>query len=64
MHVLVARVVVELEADLVAVELDRPVDVADREYDDFEGQLLHLRVVLPGLIHAAPSYSHHNWHCF
>ena len=30
------RVVVELEADLVAVERDRAVDVADGQYDDFE----------------------------
>ena len=36
-HVLVAGVVVERETDLVAVERDRPVDVADREQNDLEG---------------------------
>src|SRR5436190_6098932 len=36
-HVLVLRVVVEVKADLVAVERDRAVDVADGEDDDFEG---------------------------
>ena len=36
-HVLVLGVVVEVEADLVAVERDRPVDVGDREDDDLEG---------------------------
>ena len=36
-HVLVGRVVVELETDLVAIERDRGVDVADGQDDDFEG---------------------------
>ena len=35
-HVLVAGVVVEREADLVAVERDGAVDVADGEEDDLE----------------------------
>ena len=36
-HVLVPRVVVEVEADLVAVEGDRRRQVADRDDDDLEG---------------------------
>jgi len=36
-HVLVRGVVVELEADLVAVELDGGIDVADWEDDDLQG---------------------------
>jgi len=41
-HVLVAGVVVEVEADLVAVEGDRAVDVADGEDDHLE-RPVHLR---------------------
>jgi hypothetical protein len=36
-HVLIGRVVVELEADLVAIEGDRRVDVADGQDHDFQG---------------------------
>ena len=36
-HVLVPGVVIEHEADLVAVERDRRVDVADGQDDDFQG---------------------------
>ena len=36
-HVLVGGVVVEMEADLVAVERDRCVDVADGQDHDFQG---------------------------
>lgn len=37
MHVLVRGVVVEVEADLVAVELDGAADVGDGKDDNFEG---------------------------
>src|ERR1044071_5464065 len=43
-HPFVGRVVVEVEADLVAVERDRVVDVADGEDDDFEGPV-HARMM-------------------
>jgi hypothetical protein len=36
-----ARVVVEVEAELVAVERDGPVNVADRDHDDFESPIHH-----------------------
>jgi hypothetical protein len=35
-HELVASVVIEMEANLISVEGDRAVDVADRQNDDFE----------------------------
>lgn len=38
-HVLLARVVIHVEADLVAVELDCAVDVGDGQYDYFEGPI-------------------------
>jgi hypothetical protein len=38
-HLLVLRVVIEGEADLLAVELDRPIDVADGQDHDFQGQI-------------------------
>ena len=37
MHVLGLGVVIELEADLITVEGDRPVDVADGQDHDFQG---------------------------
>jgi len=48
-HVLGGGVVVEVEADLVAVEGDRAVDVADREDDDLEGPV-HAVLPLSGRI--------------
>jgi hypothetical protein len=47
-HVLVLGVVVEVEADLVAVELDGAVDVADREHDDLE-RPVHERNDIPSV---------------
>jgi hypothetical protein len=38
-HVLVARVVVEREADLVALERDRSVDIVDGQHDDLKGPI-------------------------
>ena len=36
MHVLIVRVVVEVKPDLVAIERDGALDVADGEHDDFQ----------------------------
>jgi hypothetical protein len=47
LHLVGLRVVVEIEADLVAVELDRSVDVADGQHDDFEGPI-HGRFSIAG----------------
>ena len=53
-HVLVAGVVVEVEPDLVAVERDRPVEVADGHDDDFQGPV-HLCVQRPPMSRHPPS---------
>ena len=37
MHVLGLVNVIELEAELIAVERNRPIDVADGQDDDFQG---------------------------
>ena len=39
MHVLSGRVVVQVKADLVTIEGDRPTDVADRQDHDFQGPI-------------------------
>jgi hypothetical protein len=38
-HVLSGRVVVQVKADLVTIEGDRPIDVADRQDHDFQGPI-------------------------
>ena len=48
-HLFRLGVVVELEADLVAVEGHRSVDVADREDDDFQGPIHEARPPGSGL---------------